>query len=265
LRGIRIALHPVTAANAPEVKYVFRMLLRAAGFPWEFHWLREGTGDGRWDIYYGPAQPGVDALVHIDACGESFAGAESREPQALRQDQGLAFLDFQANGRAPLCRESGRIAFSNDIVFSSYWMLTGAREPHYARDRRDNLHLDGSFFLRHALQQTPVVSLYAAFLREQFRAWGRDPLPFPGAGSFIFTHDVDYPEMIRWIECLRLVRGRGLRAAPSIAGILRGTNHFWTFAEWVDWQKQLGVAPAFYFMARQGSLLQYALGTPDDF
>jgi hypothetical protein len=107
--------------------------------------------------------------------------------------------------------------------------------------------------------------MYAAFLRKMLREWGGKPLDFPGAGAFIFTHDVDYPQMFRGIECLRLAKNRGWKALRSIAGVLRGTNHFWTFAEWVEWQKKLGTRPTFYFMARKGSLLQYALGTPDDF
>src|SRR5207248_9397564 len=116
------------------------------------------------------------------------------------------------------------------------------------RDRWDNLDLSNSFFLRHSLQQKPVVSLYAAFFRELFGQWGYEPLPFPGAGSFVFTHDVDYPQMIRWIECLRLLRDRGLKSFGSIAGILNGSNHFWKFADWVEAARALGERPAVYVM-----------------
>jgi hypothetical protein len=60
-----------------------------------------------------------------------------------------------------------------------------------------------------------------------------------------------------------LQRGvRGLRLSRDIA---LGRSHFWTFREWVEFAARHGTRPAFYFMARKGSLVQYALGTPDDF
>jgi FemAB-related protein (PEP-CTERM system-associated) len=47
--------------------------------------------------------------------------------------------------------------------------------------------------------------------------------------------------------------------------VLRGENHFWKFAQWVDFEQEFDARPAFYFMARKGSLAEYALGTPDAF
>lgn len=258
---LRIALDPSISSDAPEVKYVFRTLLRAAGYSWEFCW----AGDEQADIYYGAPRPDSQFRVSIHACGLRFAGMGAIEPENYRESKGLPFLDFKSAGTEPLREQGDRVSFSNDIILSSYWLLIGAREPAYVRDRWDNLDLSGSFFLRNSLQRTPVVSLYAAFLRRLFQGWGYEPLTFSGAGSFLFTHDVDYPQMIRWIECLRLAAARGFKSLPSIAGILRGTNHFWTFREWVDFERELGAKPAFYFMARRGSLLEYACGTPDDF
>jgi hypothetical protein len=233
-----------------------------AGYSWEFCWWRQDISA---EIYYGPALDGVDALVRIDGCGLPFAEAAQREPENLRESQGLAFLEFQGKGPDPVRRNDGSCVFANDIIVASYWLLSGAREPKYSRDRWDNLDLSGSFFLRHELQRRPLVSLYAAFLRELFERWGYEALRFSAAGSFVFTHDVDYPEMIRWIECLRLASARGLKSLTSIRGVLNGSNHFWKFAEWVEYEKSLGTRPAFYFMARHGSLLQYAMGTPDAF
>jgi hypothetical protein len=253
------------SAEAPEVKYVFRTLLRGAGLPYEFRWLTESSSGEPIDIYYGRPRQHINAKVRIDACERPFQGIEQVEPHGMRECHALPFLEFGPAAPEPIRCPADRVEFLSDIIYGSYWLLAGGREPHYPRDRWDNLDLSGSFFIRHALQTKPLVSMYAAFLRQRFAEWGRDPLAFPAAGAFAFTHDVDYPQMIRWIECLRLAVRRGWKAFPSIAGVLRGTNHFWTFTEWVDWQKQLGTRPAFYFMARQGSLLQYALGTPDDF
>lgn len=264
---LRAGLHTSLAQQAPEVKYVLRTLLRLAGYAVEFVWADGGQATGPLDLYYGPAEASASARVEINACGLSFAEAPRLEPSSWSEQDGQAFLDFAATGG---CQRPapGRLRFSSDIVFSSYWLLTGAREPAYPRDRFDNLHLEGSFFLKHGLCARPLVSEYAALLRRHFAAQGRAPaaLPWGGRGAaFAFTHDVDYPQIIRSIECARLLASRGRKALPSIAGVLKGTNHFWKFADWIEFESALGTRPAFYFLARKGSLAEYAMGTPDGF
>jgi hypothetical protein len=217
------------------------------------------------DIYYGFPREDIAARIQIHSCGRTFSYTGLIEPERLREIRDLTLLEFGPRRSMGVEHSTNAVVISNDIIFSAYWLLLGAHEPYYPRDRRDNLDLSGSFFIRHSLQATPLVSIYAAFLRQAFQEWGREPLDFAAAKSFAFTHDVDYPQMIRSIECLRIAARRGWRALPSIAGVLRGTNHFWRFQDWVDWEKQLGTRPTFYFMARQGSVLQYALGTPDVF
>ena len=88
---------------------------------------------------------------------------------------------------------------------------------------------------------------------------GRDRRP--GA----FSHDVDYPEIITWIECLQLLRSRGLGGIPLARRVLRGETDFWRFQDWVDLAARYGTRNTFYFMAVRGSLVRYALGTPDAF
>ena len=84
MRTLRIALHPTVSSAAPEIKHVFRTLLRVAGYSWEFCWWRRDISA---EIYYGPALDGVDALVRIDGCGLPFADAAQREPENFRESQ----------------------------------------------------------------------------------------------------------------------------------------------------------------------------------
>jgi hypothetical protein len=268
-RPVRIALDDAVRAWDPEVQYVFRTLLRIAGFPCEFVAVRDEDRPVTADIYYGPPGRRVRAGLTIAASLRPFAHLEDVEPERLRSEEGLDFLEFGDDRARVEHREGGTVSFTSDLVFASYWFLTGARERTYPRDQWDNLSLEGSFLLEHGLVAKPIVSLYATYLRRWLIRKGLEPMPLPWGASdrcaFVFSHDVDYPEMIRWLECLRLLRGRGTRAFSSIAGVLAGTNHFWKFAEWVSFEAGLGARPAFYFMARQGSLLQYARGTPDAF
>lgn len=268
MRPVKVGLDRAAASWSPEVKYVLRTLLRIAGLPCEFVWADDATGQAPpLDLYYGARPQAFPSTVAIAASELDFSKVHERQPVALTSGDGLDFLEFHERAGAPVSRIGDGLQFRNDIVYTCFWLLTGASEPGYRRDRWDNLHLDGSFFLRHDLASRPLVSLYGARLRDHFRGRGHQPLePAWGPGAaFVFTHDVDYPEIIRWIECLRLLVTRGWKARASAAGVLRGTNHFWKFADWVEFEKVLGVRPAFYFMARRGSLVRYALGNPDAF
>jgi FemAB-related protein (PEP-CTERM system-associated) len=270
IKPIRVALDSRLAQSGAEVKYVLRTLLRIAGYPSEFCWVDGSDMGQKTDIYFGLRPEVIDAQVNILACNRWLTDDARIEPRRILMEQGVPFLDFQRNGSAMHILSNGRLQFTNDIIFACYWLLTGAFETRYARDRWDNFHLDGSFFFTNSLASKPLVSIYGALLREHFRRLGQTPLDLPWSSqvkcaAFAFSHDVDYPEMIRWIECVRLFKTRGPKSLNSIAGVLRGTNHFWKFAEWVEFEKQLGTRPAFYFMARKGSLVQYALGTPDGF
>src|SRR5687768_12114832 len=222
-RPIRIALHASLTPWAPEVKYVLRTLMRVAGYPIEFRWVREAAqaDAARTDLYYGPQHDKSKAPVSIVSAGRHFTGAPWLDPQGLAEADGVPWLEFSEketpNGFRRI--EGPRLWFANDIVFGCYWLLTGAPEPRYRRDRWDNLDVTGSFFRKHDLGSKPLVSLYAKLLREHFESLGiaSTPRPWaaPGRVAAAISHDVDYPEMIRWIECLRLLARRGVKGIKS--------------------------------------------------
>ena len=269
---LRVGIDPSVGHWLPEVTYTLRTLLRTAGLHHSLVWSDPDQPASELDIYYGPRRE-VEASVVIPAANVPFDSAPTRDVVGVVVEHGvrvpcfsgLATTPNDSHGEAPQ-----RLVFANDIVFASFWLLTGAREPTYTRDRWDNLDLAGTGLLASELLRDAPVSRYAALLRAHFRALGKPVTDAPSTAgtrraAFCFTHDVDYPQIIKWIECLRLVRDRGPRAWRSIVGVLRGTNHFWTFDEWIELEKRYGARPTFYFMARHGSLLRYALGTPDDF
>ena len=266
-RPITVAVDRAAAASIPEISYVFRTLLRTAGYPWRLQWAEDT--DGPVDIAYGDGAR-ARATVHIPLAPWPMSNAPSLEPDGVVRHDGLTIPRFP--GETVQAAAAGqRVAFPSDIVFACYWWLTGARERTYRRDRVDNLHLDeGATLRREGLLASPCVSLTADFLRRVFQSSGIEPrAPSWLAGgheaAFCLTHDVDYPEIIRWIEAPRVLASRGLGGLPLAMDVATGRSHFWTFREWVDLARDRGSFPAFYFMARRGSLLQYALGTPDDF
>ena len=267
-RPIRVAVDRAAANSSPEVSYVIRTLLTAAGYPWIIEWA--DTSREPVDIAYG-RQAWDRAAIRIPAVEWPYRSAPDFEPSGAFMHAGIPLLRFDRERPAPVAGDSAQpLAFPVDLLFNAYWWLTGAREPFYERDRRDNLFLGSSVVRRDGLLARPCVSLAAAFLRRRFTNAGR-PAREPGwrsAGAeaaFSFTHDVDYPEIIRGIEAARMLSNRGFRGTRTAIDILTGKSHYWTFREWIHFEREFGTQPTFYFMARRGSLLQYLAGTPDDF
>ncbi len=79
------------------------------------------------------------------------------------------------------------------------------------------------------------------------------------------SHDVDYPEAVRWLEPLRVLRRQGLQGVKAAASVACGARTHWHFASWMEMERRLNTRSAFYFVARRGSLSEYLSGTPDPF
>lgn len=264
-RPVRVAIDRAAAGSAPEVAYVIRMLLTTAGYPWLIEWADSVTGPV--DIAYGrQAWPG--AAIRVPAVPWTFREAPGFEPTGSIVHEGIPLLLFEGEPVARVVGHTGDLEFPVDLLFNCYWWLTGAREPHYPRDRRDNLNPASSVIVRDGLLRRPCVSLAAALLRQRFARMGRPAriASWRSGGAeaaFTFTHDVDYPEIIKWIEAPRVLLGAG--GVRSAIDIINGKSHYWTFREWIELEREFGTRPTFYFMARRGSLAAYAMGTPDDF
>jgi len=261
--AIVVALDRSVAPWVAEVKYTFRTLLGIAGFGVRFTWHHPGAVA---DLQYGgPPEPKVP--LHIPTSGWDFRAIPAREASGVEVWRGLPMLRFPGDHWRV---DTAPGAWPGDLALMAFWLLTGADEARWPRDRRDNLGADQSVLVRDRLLPSAPVSRWAQALGVQLGAAGRTPLapPWatsPGRAAFVFTHDVDYPQIIRSIEVVRLLARRGPAGLASAVGVARGTNHFWTFREWVELAARYGTRPTFYFMARRGSLLKYARGLPDDF
>jgi len=262
---LTIALDRGAGGDQAEEKYALRTLLRIAGYGCRFCWREPGVPA---DISYSTVDDG-SATLHIPASGRGFADAPGIDASGSRWWAGLPFLLFPGEQwREPA--DAPVVRWPVDVVFGAFWLLTGAREATWPRDRWDNLQVGAWVPVRDALLPEAPVSRWGRAIRNIFASRGRPHLAMPwesGAAeaAFSFTHDVDYPQIIRWIEAPRVIARRGVGGAKLALQVMRGQSHFWTFREWLDLEQQLGARGTFYFMARQGSLMQYALGRPDDF
>jgi len=125
-----------------------------------------------------------------------------------------------------------------------------------------------SFLYREKILHNPIVNQYSTILRDFFRA-SHNPIPlWPSNKKYAvaLSHDVDYPEMIRWIEMLRyLVKHKKQSKLTTVMDILRGKENFWRFEDWVKLENRYGLKSAMYFCGVKGSLFGYFLKAPDPF
>ncbi len=268
VQPLRVGVHPVLAGEMPEISYVLRTLLILAGYPYDISITDAGEAEPL-DIAVGPSDAPMAATLRIPCAPHRVPRARALEPVSLRTRDGLPWLDF-GEGTPGLRRDGTSISLGADLILPCFWMLSGAGESGLELDRWERVRLGGAFIGRSDVLRTPIVSIYATWLRELFRAPGREPLLPPWARpgettAFAFSHDVHYPEIVRLIEVGRVLLSRGARGLPLAARVLAGRSHFWNFPEWMAFERALGARGAFYFMARRGSLMEYALGTPDGF
>ena len=157
----------------------------------------------------------------------------------------------------------GRLHVDADVVLATFLLLTGALEQGAAVDRHGCHLLRDLPLYRLGLLHHAPVNHYADILKSAFSENRTSREPHYVAA---LSHDVDYPEMVRSIELVRLIvqRGRRITRRETI-DVLTGRSHFWKFGEWMEMERTFGFRSAFYFCGYGGSLPGYALRAPDPF
>ena len=272
MNPLRIALDADLKARwGAEIAWSWRQLLTALGYTWI-----EVAPGAPCDIAYLARQPeatispaSLQARVAIVADPVRW-----ENPAALRLTQlltggapgGLRF-DDAAPSVAPT-QIDGVVWLRRDIIFDFFWLLTGQEEVQWLQDAHGFYTLPDAWLAARALEQAPASEIVAG-VGELLRTVGLgEPLarwPQGKRAAAAITHDVDYPEVIRWLEPARIVRRQGRQGLGPAWEVLTGRRDHWAFPQWMAFEQQYGVRSAFYFVARQGSLVEYARGTPDPF
>tara|TARA_Y100001936_G_scaffold252342_1_gene311602 strand:+ start:4165 stop:5532 length:1368 start_codon:yes stop_codon:yes gene_type:complete len=241
MKPLKIFINPgaKSALEITEAKYAIRTLGNIAGFPTQFF---SNSKEGPFDLAYSSDPSKVDCRVFI--------------PMAANK----TIYDL-----TPTKLVEGKV--QNDIVLTTYILISGLHELGMKRDSHGHHHIETSVLYNKNLLHIPLINQYAKLLREIFASYS--PLPIWPKGktwAAAITHDVDYPQMIRWIEILRyLIVQKSKSKLSVIKDIIKGTNHFWKFQDWVDLETKNGVRSAFYFCGKKGNLLKYLFGIPDPF
>jgi hypothetical protein len=260
---IIIGKNPEGSLTIDEIKYTFRTLLNIAGLP--FHFVEDEKEHA--DIYYGKACPGDYGLfIEMADIRKENIG----RPIRLVKENNNVFLLFMNKQREDnlLIGNDGNTRIWNDIILSSFYILSGWEERFIRRDKKDRHLVQESFLYQENILHDPIVNQYATIVRDLFKA-SHNPLPlWPSNKRYAvaLTHDVDYPEMIRWIEVLRYLGKYKLNAKlAKLIDIFTGMEDFWKFEDWLELEKRYGVKSAFYFCGLKGNLFRYLFKAPDPF
>lgn len=267
MKPIRIAFSNCNnyLLSPEEIKYVFRTLLTIAGIPWNF--LPENV-PGSVDIYFG-RKPPQNCTLFIKM--SETVQKQDALPRYVSKEGNLVFLTFDKteNGKNYVAQSRDSVKhILNDIIYSTFFLLTGMQEKHIRRDKKDRHYVEDSLLYRNNLLHTPVVNQYAFLLREIFSPHHGYLPAWPGGKKWaaVLTHDVDYPEMIRWIEILRYVgTNRQKLNIIDLLNIAMGKESFWQFEEWMNLEQEHGLNSTFFFCGFKGDLLRYFLKAPDPF
>lgn len=261
-----------------EVKYIFWNFMNICGYPFRLVFIDLDKKDfdpkNKLAIYYGAFSENVNAVIKIQYSGHDYLRVCLVAPIGYSEENDIPFVKFVDTGRC-IQDDGGNVIFLNDIVFSSFWMLTGGLENSFHQDRHGNYHLEDTFYLKNSLNIKPIVSIYATIIKK-YLLRHKDCLGFGEPQSLPYiceskkaaialSHDVDYPEIIKWIECIRILGKKKLSGLKFLLPIINGNCNFWKFPDWVKFEKSILAKSAFYFMGRQGYLLEYFLGRPDAF
>jgi hypothetical protein len=221
------------------------------------------------DVAYVQA-PADSPLARLCIQANPTAWADRAKPlQRIAQMNDLLYPVYQDDHAKPtLYRTADRVICERDLVFDLFWLVTGQIEQFLPQGKHGFWVLTEEAPARAILRQA-LGSRLIRWLERQLRELGGYPAVPPwqanyGAAACV-SHDVDYPQIIRWLEPFRILARRNGQGLPLALEVLRGKRTHWNFRAWVAMEQRLQVRSAFYFVPRQGSLWERATGTPDPF
>jgi hypothetical protein len=269
VQKLRIFIDPLIKARyGPEICWTWRLLLTSIGYCWEEVPLDCSDCDIAYAIDIKKIK-NFKLCVHFD---ENLWD----ERTALRlvdvgRYNGLSYplLDGKHSPTPAFFISNGRIVCERDIILDVFWLITGQEEKYFPKDKHGFFDLSNTAYFKRGVFRLALASSIVCWVEDKLLTVGLSlPLPrWPAnkQAAACLSHDVDYPEIKKWLEPLRVIRRLGLSGVSAAVSIITEKKSHWHFSSWVESEKKRGVRSAFYFSAVQGSLINFLLGTPDPF
>jgi hypothetical protein len=252
----------------PEICWTWRLLLSSLGYSWE----EVPSKCSECDIaYVTDLKNHRQCKVRVHAEMENWDQNCSLLLEEIRRSDDLSYPVFKGkpSPQPAFILNDGRTVCNRDIIFDVFWLVTAQEEKHCAKNKHGFFDLSGNALLKNRVFASALASNIGSWLEKRLLSLGFSfPLarwPANKQAAACLSHDVDYPEVKRLVEPLRIIRRQGLKGLRPAVAVLIGTKDHWHFSSWIEMEKRLGLRSAFYFATVQGSVLRFLLGTPDPF
>lgn len=267
MQRIRISIDPpLSEKHYPEISWVWRFLLTGMGVPWqEVPW-----GEAA-DIVYGiNLESKPTCLLLIEANLQYWDDPSRWKLNSVSGSERLPCLMFKGAHEIVPAVEivNGKYRIRHDTIFDIFWLLTGQEEPSLPHNKHGWADISNTVYQKENILSRGLVSEIGCQLEQIITQFGFALLPrWPGSkkAAACVGHDVDYPEIVHWLEPMRILMGGHPNRFVAASSVLRGERHNWHFQEWIDLEKRWGPGSAFYFVPRKGSIIEYLTVTPDPF
>jgi hypothetical protein len=269
MQRLKVFIDPkIKETFGPEVCWVWRLLLSSSGYLWEEVPLSCSECD---IAYLADLERPLKARVKVQANLHLWEQKSRLKLQKVEATDGLLHPMYYGEHDSPpmLLVTDGCLICERDIIFDVFWSVTAQEEKYWPKDRHGFFSLNGTAFLREkALRLAPASAIGCWLEKKMLKLMCFPPQPrwpYKKEAAASLSHDVDYPEVRRVLEPIRLICRQGLsKVRPAISVLTRGRD-YWNFSAWAELEKSYEVKSAFYFSAQKGSIAKYACGTPDPF
>lgn len=266
MKSLTVGVDPQLAGFRPEVSWIWRTLLTGMGLAW----TEVEAGVAPCDLAYVVDTAAATAPLVVRAEPAKWTNARNVVLRGVSRAGGLPHPAFADDTADPsFASHGGRLVCQRDILFDAFWLSAGVPEARWPRGPHGIFDLSHVPAVEQGLFRDALSSGMACVLEQVIR----DRLGVEGAPRWpdgkrmaaCVGHDVDYPEVYHLLEPLRVVMRQGVGGVAAARAVATGARHHWHFHSWTAFEQSVCLRSAFYFSARQGSLLERVTGTPDPF
>jgi len=155
-----------------EIKYTFKTLLVTAGFGFVF---TSDKNSEKIDICYSknPTE-GCKMFIKMESVERERIGI----PVRVVRSNGLTLLSFtdDLENKEAIVRVEEGTYLLNDVILSTFYLLSGWQEKYVSRDRWDRHNIEEVYLYKKKMLSEPLINCYALFLKQMFTRYS-EPLP----------------------------------------------------------------------------------------
>lgn len=251
----------------PEISWVMRLLFTSMGYAW-----REVSIDEPCDIAYVTSESkSYKSKIIIVSNLENWNERNTLCLESIDESGGWPTIKYtQSASKNEVYKENDKtIVIDHDMIFDIFWIGTGQEEPNLKKDKHNHYRLENTNYTKQWFFLSGIVSKIGIRLKQLLVENGFEkPIPLwpeEKKAAVCVSHDVDYPQVVKWIEPLRIIQRQGTGGINAAILTFWGKLHHWHFDSWMKLEKSFNTKSAFFFSARKGSLTEFITSTPDPF